>query len=78
MRRLFRIIDKCKHNQSNISVYFSHVLFVLENSSMILILNITYHPNAWYSSPVTVTFELKCCRIVTIYQVILTLNMLVR
>ena len=45
---------------------------------MILILNITYHPNAWYSSPVTVTFELKCCRIVTIYRVILTLNMLVR
>ena len=36
------------------SVYFSHILFVLENLFMILMFYFTYHPNAWYSLPVTV------------------------
>ena len=36
------------------SVYFSHILFVLENFFMILMFYFTYHPNAWYSLPVTV------------------------
>ena len=36
------------------SVYFSHILFVLENFFMILIFYFTYHPKAWYSLPVTV------------------------
>ena len=35
-------------------VYFSHILFVLENFFMILIIYFTYHPNAWYSLTVTV------------------------
>ena len=35
------------------SVYFSHILFVLENFFMILMFYFTYHPNAWYSLPVT-------------------------
>ena len=35
------------------SVYFSHILFVLENFFMILMFYFT-HPNAWYSLPVTV------------------------
>ena len=34
--------------------YFSHILFVLENFFMILMFYFTYHPNAWYSLPVTV------------------------
>ncbi|XP_066029825.1 XK-related protein 6-like [Pocillopora verrucosa] len=34
--------------------YFSHILFVLENFFMILMSYFTYHPNAWYSLPVTV------------------------
>ena len=37
------------------SVYFSHILFVLENFFMILMSYFTYHPNAWYSLPVTVS-----------------------
>ena len=37
------------------SVYFSHILFVLENLFMILMFYFTYHPNAWYSLPVTVS-----------------------
>ena len=37
-----------------ISVYFSHILFVLENFFMILMFFFTYHPNTWYSLPVTV------------------------
>ena len=36
------------------NVYFSHILFVLENFFMILMSYFTYHPNAWYSLPVTV------------------------
>ena len=36
------------------SVYFSHIFFVLENFFMILMFYFTYHPNAWYSLPVTV------------------------
>ena len=36
------------------SVYFSHILFVLENFFMILMFYFTYHSNAWYSLPVTV------------------------
>ena len=36
------------------SVYFSHILFVLENFLMILMFYFTYHPKAWYSLPVTV------------------------
>ena len=36
------------------NVYFSHILFVLENFFMILMFYFTYHPNAWYSLPVTV------------------------
>ena len=36
------------------SVYFSHILFVLENFFMILMFYFTYHPKAWYSLPVTV------------------------
>ena len=36
------------------SQYLSHVLFVLENFFMILMFYFTYHPNAWYSLPVTV------------------------
>ena len=36
------------------NVYFSHILFVLENVFMILMSYFTYHPNAWYSLPVTV------------------------
>ena len=35
------------------SVYFSHILFVLENFFMILMFYFTYHSNAWYSLPVT-------------------------
>ena len=37
-----------------ISVYFSHILLVLENFFMILMFFFTYHPNTWYSLPVTV------------------------
>ena len=37
------------------SVYFSHICFVLENFFMILIFYFTYNPNAWYSLPVTVS-----------------------
>ena len=37
-----------------ISVFLSHILFVLENFFMILMFYFTYHPNAWYSLPVTV------------------------
>ena len=37
------------------SVYFSHILFVLENFFMILMFYFTYNPNAWYSLPVTVS-----------------------
>ena len=36
------------------NVYFSHILFVLENFFMILMFYFTYHPKAWYSLPVTV------------------------
>ena len=36
------------------NVYFSHILFVLENFFMILMFYFTYHSNAWYSLPVTV------------------------
>ena len=36
------------------SMYLSHILFVLENFFMILMFYFTYHPNAWYSLPVTV------------------------
>ena len=36
------------------NVYFSHILFVLENFFMILMFYFTYHCNAWYSLPVTV------------------------
>ena len=36
------------------NVYFSHILFVLENFFMILMFFFTYHSNAWYSLPVTV------------------------
>ena len=36
------------------SMYFSHILFVLENFFMILMFYFTYHCNAWYSLPVTV------------------------
>ena len=41
-------------NGVNRNVYFSHILFVLENFFMILMFYFTYHPNAWYSLPVTV------------------------
>ena len=37
------------------SLYLSHVLFVLENFFMILMFYFTYNPNAWYSLPVTVS-----------------------
>ena len=37
------------------SVFFSHVLFVLENFFMILMFYFTYNPNAWYSLPITVS-----------------------
>ena len=37
------------------NVYFSHILFVLENFFMILMFYFTYNPNAWYSLPVTVS-----------------------
>ena len=37
------------------SVYLSHILFVLENFFMILTFYFTYNPNAWYSLPVTVS-----------------------
>ena len=37
-----------------ISVFLSHILFVLENFFMILMFYFTYHPNAWYSLTVTV------------------------
>ena len=37
------------------SVFFSHILFVLENLFMILMSYFTYHLNAWYSLPVTVS-----------------------
>ena len=40
-------------NGVNRNVYFSHILFVLENFFMILMFYFT-HPNAWYSLPVTV------------------------
>ena len=36
------------------SMYLSHILFVLENFFMILTFYFTYNPNAWYSLPVTV------------------------
>ena len=36
------------------SVFLSHILFVLENFFMILMFYLTYHPNTWYSLPVTV------------------------
>ena len=36
------------------NVYFSHILFVLENFFMILMFYFTNHSNAWYSLPVTV------------------------
>ena len=36
------------------NVYFSHLLFVLENYSMIQMSYFIYHYNAWYSLPVTV------------------------
>ena len=36
------------------SVFLSHILFALENFFMILMFYFTYHPNAWYSLPVTV------------------------
>ena len=36
------------------SVYFSHILFVLENFFMILLFYFNYHLNAWYFLPVTV------------------------
>ena len=36
------------------SVYFSHILFVLENFFMILMFYFTYHTKAWYSLPVAV------------------------
>ena len=38
-----------------ISVFLSHILFVLENFFMILMFYFTYNPNAWYSLPVTVS-----------------------
>ena len=41
-------------NGVNRNVYFSHILFVLENFFMILMFYFTYNPNAWYSLPVTV------------------------
>ena len=36
------------------SMYLSHILFVLENFFMILMFYFTYNPNAWYSLPFTV------------------------
>ena len=36
------------------SVFLSHILFALENFFMILMFYFIYHPNAWYSLPVTV------------------------
>ena len=41
-------------NRVIMNVYFSHILFVLENFFMILMSYFTYNPNAWYSLPVTV------------------------
>ena len=41
-------------NRSIRKVYFSHILFVLENFFMVLMSYFTYHPNALYSLPVTV------------------------
>ena len=41
-------------NRATRNVYFSHILFVLENFFMILMFYFTYHSNAWYSLPVTV------------------------
>ena len=37
------------------SMYLSHILFVLENFLMTLTFYFTYNPNAWYSLPVTVS-----------------------
>ena len=37
------------------SVFFSHIFFVLENFFKILMSYFTYHSNAWYSLPVTVS-----------------------
>ena len=37
------------------SIYLSHILFVLENFFMILTFYFTYNPNAWYVLPVTVS-----------------------
>ena len=42
------------------SVFFSHILFVLENFFMILMFYFTYHCNAWYSLPVTVCVCVQC------------------
>ena len=41
-------------HKSGLTMYFSHILFVLENFFMILMSHLTYHSNAWYSLPVTV------------------------
>ena len=41
-------------NGVNTNVYFSHILFVLENFFMILMFYFTYHSNDWYSLSVLV------------------------
>ena len=48
-------IDSVRGSGLTMSVYFSHICFVLENFFMILIFYFTYNPNAWYSLPVTVS-----------------------
>ena len=48
------ITIEADENRAIRNVYFSHILFVLENFFMILTFYFTYHSNAWYSLPVTV------------------------
>ena len=48
------ITIEADENRAIRNVYFSHILFVLENFFMILMFYFTYHSNAWYSLPVTV------------------------
>ena len=46
---------RADENRAIRNVYLSHILFVLENFFMILTFYFTYHSNAWYSLPVTVS-----------------------
>ena len=59
-RWLFRIIDSCKSNRSNHECVFLTYFVCIRNFFIILMFYFIYHPNTWYSLPVTVCLCVQC------------------